>query len=49
MSLLASIVSVALTIQDYSRFLALESICYNHFQDYVLMLIGPDVGYVMQV
>ncbi len=49
MSLLALYSSVALTIQDYGRFLALESICHNHFQDYVFTLIRPHAGYVMQV
>jgi len=49
MSLLALYSSVALTIQDYGGFLALESICQIHFQDYVFTLISPDVGYVMQV
>jgi hypothetical protein len=49
MSLLASYVSVALTIQDYGGFLALETICQNHFQDYVFTLISPPVGYVSRV
>ena len=49
MSLLASYGSVALTIQDYGGFLALESICHNHFQDYVFTLIAPPVGYVSRV
>ena len=49
MSLLASYGSVALTIQDYGGFLALETICQIHFQDYVFTLIGPPVGYVSRV
>ena len=49
MSLLASYGSVALTIQDYGGFLALESICQDHFQDYVFTLITPHVGYVSRV
>jgi len=49
MSLLASYGSVALTVQDYGGFLALESICQIHFQDYVFTLIDPPVGYVSRV
>ena len=49
MSLLASYGSVALTIQDYVGFLALESICQIHFQDYVFTLIYHHYGYAMQV